>query len=102
LADLDQEQHKYPHPSSFPGDLIALNLFGAYEHVAFRSRFDKDYSRKELLRAHLWLFLAAQAARNGEIDIDSRVAHYDALIDRLSSEMPPLPPQLQLKADTTS
>ncbi len=57
LADLDQEQHKYPHPSTFPGDLIALNLFGAYEHVAFRTRFDKEYSRQELLRAHLWLFL---------------------------------------------
>ena len=34
----------------FRGELIALNLFGAYEHVAFRSRFDKEYSRKELLR----------------------------------------------------
>jgi DNA-binding transcriptional MerR regulator len=97
LADLDQEQHKYPHPSQLPGDLVALNLFGAYEHVAFRSRFDKEYSRKELLRGHLWLFLAAQAGRNGEIDIDSRVARYDALIDRLSSAMPPLPPQLELK-----
>ena len=97
LADLDQEQHKYPHPSTFPGDLIALNLFGAYEHVAFRTRFDKEYSRRELLRAHLWLFLAAQAARNGEIDIDSRVAKYEGLIDQLSSAMPPMPPQLELR-----
>jgi DNA-binding transcriptional MerR regulator len=98
-ADLDQEQQNCPHPSTFPGDLIALNLFGAYEHVAFRSRFDKEYSRRELLRAHLWLFLAAQAARNGEIDIDSRVARYEQLIDRLSSEMPPLPPQLELTSE---
>ena len=99
LADLDQEQHKYPHPSTFPGELIALNLFGGYEHVAFRSRFDKDYSRNELLKAHLWLFLAAQAARNGEIDIDSRLARYTGLIDKLSSEMPPLPPELELGGD---
>lgn len=96
LANLDQEQHRHPHPSRFPGDLIALNLFGAYEHVAFRSRYDKEYSRKELLRAHLWLFLAAQAARNGEIDIDSRVSKYEGLIDRLASMMPPLPPQFVL------
>lgn len=95
LEDLDQEKDKYPHPSTFPGDLIALNLFGAYEHVAFRSRFDKQYSRKELLEAHLWLFLAAQAARNGEIDIDSRLARYEKLISKLSSEMPPLPPELE-------
>ena len=95
LEDLDQEKDKYPHPSTFPGDLIALNLFGAYEHVAFRSRFDKQYSRKDLLEAHLWLFLAAQAARNGEIDIDSRLARYEKLIAKLSSEMPPLPPELE-------
>jgi DNA-binding transcriptional MerR regulator len=94
LADLDQEQHKYPDPSTFPGDLIALNLFGAYEHVAFRTRFDKEYSRRELLRAHLWLFLAAQAGRNGEIDIDARLEKYEVLIEELSEKMPPLPPEL--------
>ena len=96
LEDLDQEQGKYPSPSKFPGELIALNLFGGYEHVAFRSRFDKQYSRKDLLEAHLWLFLAAQAARNGEIDIDSRLARYKNLISKLSSELPPLPPELEL------
>jgi DNA-binding transcriptional MerR regulator len=95
-ADLDQEQHTYPSPSEYPGELIALNLFGAWEYLAFRSRLDKEYTRRELLEAHLWLFLAARAARNGEIDIDSRVARYRGLIDRLSSEMPPLPPELEL------
>ena len=95
LADLDREQSKYPHPSQVRGDLIALNLFGAYEHLAFRSRFDKEYSRRDLLAAHLWLFLAAQAARNGEIDIDSRLARYGNLIDELSSGMPPLPPEFE-------
>jgi DNA-binding transcriptional MerR regulator len=93
--ELDREQDKYPHPSKVPGDLIALNIFGAYEHLAFRSRFDKEYSRKELLESHLWLFLAAQAGRNGEIDIDSRLARYRPLIDTLSSSLPPLPPEFE-------
>ena len=97
LADLDRDQSKYPNPSRFRGELIALNLFGAYEHLAFRCRFDKEYSRRDLLEAHLWLFLAAQAARNGEIDIDSRLARYGALIDELSSGMPPLPPEFEVK-----
>lgn len=97
LEDLDQEQSKYPNPSKFAGRLIALNLFGGYEHMAFRTRFDRQqYSRKDLLEAHLWLFLAAQAARNGEIDIDSRLARYKTLISKLSSELPPLPPELEL------
>ena len=95
LADLDSEQSMYPNPSRFRGELIALNLFGAYEHLAFRTRFDKQYSRKELLEGHLWLFLAAQAARNGEIDIDSRLARYGDLVEELSSGLPPLPPEFE-------
>jgi DNA-binding transcriptional MerR regulator len=94
--DLDQQKERYPNPSEFPGDLIALNLLGAYEHLAFRSRFDEQYSREELLEAHLWLFLAAQAGRNGEIDVDARLARYKELIRRLSTELPPLPPELEL------
>ena len=97
LQDLDQGRDRYPHPSQFPGELIALNLFGGYEHVAFRSRFDKQYGRQDLLEAHLWLFLAAQAGRNGEIDIDSRLSRYKGLISKLSSELPPLPPELEPK-----
>jgi AcrR family transcriptional regulator len=97
LEDLDQQKARYPQPSQFPGWLIALNLFGAYEHLAFRSQFDERHSRRDLLESHLWLFLAAQAARNGEVDIDSRVARYRDLIDKLSSELPPLPPELELE-----
>jgi DNA-binding transcriptional MerR regulator len=96
LEDLDGERGKYPNPSEFPGELIALNLFGSYEHAAFRTRFDKQHSPRDLLEAHLWLFLAAQAARNGEIDIDSRLARYKDLISKLSAEVPPLPPELEL------
>jgi hypothetical protein len=48
-----------------------------------------------VLRAHLWLFLAVQAALSGEVDIDSRLAHYDRLITELGATMPPLPPELE-------
>ena len=102
LKDLDQDQSKYPTPSKFRGELIALNLLGGYEHVVFRSKFDKRYSRKDLLEAHLWLFLAAQAARNGEIDIDTRLARHAELISKLSAGLPPLPPELELEPSPNS
>ena len=76
-------------------ELIALSLFGAYEETVFGAVSPGKYSREDLLRAHLWLFLAAQAARSGEVDIDSRLARYEALISQLSTQMPPLPPALQ-------
>jgi len=80
---------------AFPQELIALSLFGAYEQTVFSSTGAK-YTREDLLRAHLWLFLAARAALNGEIDIDSRLARYERLISRLASEMPPMPPALSV------
>jgi len=81
---------------SVPDELIAQSLFGAYEQTVTRLPSDKKYSREELLRAHLWLFLAVQAALSGEIDIDSRLARYEGLISQLGTKMPPLPPEFQL------
>lgn len=76
-------------------ELIALSLFGAWEQTVFNASSRTKYSRKDLLRAHLWLYLAAQAALNGEIDIGPRLAKYEKLITRLAGQMPPLPPILE-------
>jgi AcrR family transcriptional regulator len=91
LEDLDHERERHAHASQLPGEPIALHLFGSYQPVAL-SRIYEDYSRRDLLEAHLWLFLAAQAARNGEVDIDARLARYQGLITRLASGSSPLPP----------
>ncbi len=78
-----------------PEELIALSLLGAYEHTVFRAPADSRYSRKDLLRAHLWLFLVVQAALAGEIDVSERLARYERLIEVLGESMPPLPPELE-------
>ncbi len=82
-------------PPAVPDELVAHSLLGAYEQTIFRLFSDKKYDRKDLLRTHLWLFLAVQAARRGEIDIDSRMRSYEELIDRLATDMPPPPPVLE-------
>ena len=75
--------------------LIALSLLGAYERTAVCAPSHPHHGREEVLRAHLWLFLAVQAALSGEVDIDSRLARYDRLITELGATMPPLPPELE-------
>ena len=87
---LDAEQGGHPNPSRFSGELVALSLFASHQPLALPPLYE-DYSRRELLEAQLWLFLAAQAARNGEVDIDSRLAPFTDLLDRLAAEAPPLP-----------
>jgi AcrR family transcriptional regulator len=87
---LDAEQGEHPHPSRFSGELVALSLFASHQPLALPPLYE-PHTRRELLEARLWLFLAAQAARNGEVDIDSRLARFTDLLDRLATEAPPLP-----------
>jgi DNA-binding transcriptional MerR regulator len=84
-------------PPAVPDELVAHSLLGAYEQTIFRMFSDKKYSHRDLLKTHLWLFLAVQAARRGEIDIDSRMSRYEELIDRLATDTPPMPPNLQIE-----
>jgi DNA-binding transcriptional MerR regulator len=81
--------------SPVPDELLAHSLFGAYQQTMFRIQVDKKYSRRDTMLTHLWLFLAVQAAKNGEVDIDSRLKQYESFVDELSSDLPPLPPQLK-------
>jgi DNA-binding transcriptional MerR regulator len=67
--------------SRVPRELIAQALYGAYERAALRTPLAGPRSRREdLLKAFLWLCLAAQAAGQGEIDVDSRLARHADLI----------------------
>ena len=81
--------------AAVPDELLAHSLFGAYEQTMFRVQADKKYTREDALRTHLWLFLAVQAARRGEIDVDSRLEQYETLVAELGNSMPPLPPELE-------
>jgi AcrR family transcriptional regulator len=83
-------------PSTIPLELIDYCLLGAYDEMLVRAGWDSRYSREDLMRAVLWLFLAAQAARTGRIDIDSELQKYDELIEELGSRQPPLPPFLEV------
>jgi hypothetical protein len=76
-------------------ELLALSLFGAWEQTVFNASSRSKYSREDLFGAHLWLFLAAQAALKGEIDIDSRFVRYEPLIAELAKQLPSLPPILE-------
>jgi AcrR family transcriptional regulator len=66
--------------SRVPRELIAQALYGAYEHAALRAALPGPRGRQDLLKAFLWLFLAAQAASESELDVGSRLARYEDLI----------------------
>jgi AcrR family transcriptional regulator len=72
-------------------ELMAYSLFGAGEEVFMRASWDDEYSTREILRAHLFLYLAVDAAYTGRRDTVERLKSYEPLIDRLVAQGPPVP-----------
>ena len=62
-------------------ELMAYSLYGAGEEVFMRASWDDAYSPREILRAHLFLYLAVDAAYTGRCDTVERLASYEPLID---------------------
>jgi len=72
-------------------ELMAYSLYGAGEEIFMRASWDDAYSPREILRAHLFLYLAVDAAYTGRCDTVERLASYEPLIDRLVEQGPPTP-----------
>jgi AcrR family transcriptional regulator len=72
-------------------ELMSYSLYGAGEEIFMRASWDDTYSPRELLRAHLFLYLAVDAAYTARSDTSERLKSYEPLIDRLIAEGPPVP-----------
>jgi AcrR family transcriptional regulator len=72
-------------------ELMAYSLYGAGEEVFMRASWDDVYSPEDILRSHLFLYLAVEAAYTGRSDTVERLATYEPLIRRLVEQGPPIP-----------
>jgi AcrR family transcriptional regulator len=72
-------------------ELMAYQLFGATEEVFMRASWDELYSPRDILRAHLFLYLAVESAYTGRRDAVARLKTYEPLIARLVERGPPVP-----------
>ncbi|OFW57705.1 MAG: hypothetical protein A2133_08700 [Actinobacteria bacterium RBG_16_64_13] len=77
-------------------ELIAYSLIGAHRSASIRASWDDKFKGPDLLKAHLFVFFALLAAVSGEVDIYSRVARYEGLIEELTAGKPDLPPALEI------
>ena len=76
-------------------ELIAYSLFGATEEIAMRASWDDTYSQRDIMQAHLFTYLAIEAAYTGRNDVGRRLKSYRPLIDRLVEQGPPVPGPLR-------
>ena len=80
---------------AIPLDLLANSILGAHFSATSRAAWDEDVSRADVLRTHLWLWLAVAAALSGEVDVDGRLARYEPLLRELADREPETPPALE-------
>lgn len=79
-----------PPPISL--DLLAYSMLGAHHNASARASWDETCTKADVLRVHLWLWLAVIAALSGEVDIDARLARYEELIQEVANRRPETPP----------
>ena len=72
-------------------ELMAYSLYGAGEEIFMRASWDDTYSPRDLMRAHLFLYLAIDGAYTGRGDATERLKVYEPLIERLVEQGPPVP-----------
>ncbi len=94
LRDFDEVRQPGSPASPVRDELVAYSLIGAHRAASMRASWDDRFEAADLLRAHLFVFLAVMAAVSGEADIHSKVAGYEPLIQELTAGMRRLPPAL--------
>jgi AcrR family transcriptional regulator len=94
---LDFESVRAPGsaPPAISLELLSYSLLGAHHNASMRASWDEQFSRADLLRVHLWLWLAVMAAMSGEVDIDSRIVRYEDLIQEVAARDPETPPAVE-------
>jgi AcrR family transcriptional regulator len=76
-------------------ELMAYQTFGAMVEASLRASWDDKYSKRDVMLAHLFLYLALEAAYTGQNDVASRLNEYTQLIDELLAAGPPIPRALE-------
>jgi AcrR family transcriptional regulator len=72
-------------------ELLAYGLIGALHDASLRASWGNEFDRADVLRSHLWLYLAVLAALRGESSVDAQMARYETAIRALTDADAPPP-----------
>ena len=95
VADLQSVRPAGAAPPEASLELLAYSLIGALHNASMRASWDEGCDRADVMRTHLWLYLAVLAALRGDAGVDAQVARYEQLIQQLASDEPPAPPPVE-------
>jgi AcrR family transcriptional regulator len=92
LAGMAEEmaRHRVPGPNDelFDDELVTYAFLGALEIMQMRASWDAKYTKKDLLRNLLAMYMAVRAAYQGRVDLTRDWQAVSALVDELAASSP--------------
>ncbi len=95
MEDLGEARRENGTSPAVSDELVSYGIFGALENMTLRRSLDGMYSRRDVVRAQLFIYLAVQAVYRGELDLSAEMERYAEVVDRIARSEPPLPPEVQ-------
>ncbi len=92
LAGMAEEMARDRKPGANQGllddELVTYAFLGALEIMQMRASWDDRYSKKDLLRTLLAMYMAVRAACQGRVDLTADWRAVEDLVDKLASSTP--------------
>jgi AcrR family transcriptional regulator len=76
------------NPGLFDDELVAYGFLGVLENMEMRAYWDDKYTKKDIVRTLLAMFLAVRAAYQGRVDLTDDWRAIAGLVDGLMAEIP--------------
>ena len=71
-----------------PLELLAYSMIGSHRFTSARARSDQNWTREDVVKTHLWLWLVVTDALRRPEEMESRLARYETLLRETTSRTP--------------
>lgn len=86
LNELAAERHD-GDPGLLDDELVAYAFLGALENMEMRASWDDKYTRQDMMRNLVVMFMAVRGALTGRLDLSEEWREMEPLIERLASRV---------------
>ncbi|MCX8031871.1 MAG: TetR family transcriptional regulator [Thermoleophilia bacterium] len=87
-AELAEERKPGPTADLFDEELVSYALVGALENMQMRASWDGKFTKKDVMRNLLAMFLAIRAALAGKVDLTDEWKKLEPLVEELAKTSP--------------
>ena len=91
-AELADERKPGPTAALFDEELVSYALIGALENMQMRASWDDKFTKKDVIRNLLAVFLAIRAALAGRVDLTKDWEKLESLVEELAKTNPRVGP----------